>query len=126
MTPRLTTIVVSLFAALLFVAGGALLFLPEELGSVLGLGEGARLPLAVLGGALIGLGELNWMTRSTPQGGIYGRPLVMANLAHFTIGGLTLAKHGGTLPLWSVAAVYVLGALFYGVLLFVPPNAPAD
>ena len=49
--------------------------------------------LAQLCGALYcGFALLNWMAKGTPLGGIYGRPIVIGNLVHFTMGAVLLLK----------------------------------
>ncbi len=122
MSPRLTTALATVTAVLLLGAGAALIFLPDEIAPLFG--ASAALPFSLLGAALLGLGEVTWMTRRNPMGGVYGRPVVMANLAHFVIGALTLVRHGGEgWGFWAVTAVYLLGAVLYGALLFVTPKA---
>jgi len=128
MNAQFTQTLVTLFAGLLLVIGIGLTFLPVEMGMAL-FGPGMpEIVLAVLGGALIGLGLLNWMTRRAPIGGIYGRPVLQANLGHFIIGGLALLRYclanSVTLWLWVMTVVYMVGMLFYGALLFVGPAQP--
>jgi hypothetical protein len=46
-----------------------------------------------MAGALyLGFAMLNWMAQGNIIGGIYSRPVAIGNLAHFTIGALTLLK----------------------------------
>lgn len=67
----------------------------------------------MLGAALCGLALLNWMSKGTAMGGIYGRPLAMGNLVHFTIGGLALLKVAAQLqPTWFFVALAVSYAVF--------------
>ena len=100
--------------------GVLFVFAPEEVGPVL-TGRADPLAFSLLGAALVGLGAVNWMTRHQPLGGIYGRPVVVANFAHFVIGGLTLLRAGldgeATGWGWALAASYLAGALAYGALL---------
>ena len=128
MNARHTQVLVTLLAGLLLLFGIALTFLPEETGTAL-FGPGVpEIVLAVLGGALIGLGYLNWMSRRAPIGGIYGRPVLLANLGHFVVAGLPLLRHclaGSVTPwLWVITAVYLVGMVFYGSLLFIGPARP--
>ncbi len=66
-------------ATILLLAGLPLLFAPD---AVL-----PRFPVAgiwlgqLLGAAWLGVAALNWLSRSAVLGGIYGRPVVLANLA---------------------------------------------
>lgn len=43
----------------------------------------------ILGALYFGFGMLNWMNKGLPIGGIYNRPVAIANLSHFMIAGLT-------------------------------------
>src|SRR4051812_21278282 len=85
--------------------------------------------LQMIGAVYLGFSMLNWMSRGSSLGGIYGRPLVMANTLHFTVASLALVK---TLPGWpppaivAAAIVCCVFAAAFGVLLFrtpVPPEA---
>lgn len=77
----------------------------------------------LLGAALCGAAFLNWMSRGAPLGGIYGRPLAIGNLVHFTVGGLALVKVVSTMePAWFFGTLtigyLVLAALFARVAFF--------
>ena len=103
-------------AALLGIAGIALLFLPTELQGLAGTRGGVPLPATVLqlwGAALLGLAATDWVGRGLILGGIYGRALVLGNLAHSTVGALAALRaaldHPGSAPLW--AAVTIFGGL---------------
>lgn len=127
---RFISAVVATFGALLILSGAILIFAPDEVAALVGSGqeEGAALWLTLLGAALFGHGQLNWMQRNAPLGGIYGRPVVMANLAHFVVGGLALLRYcldgNAHAAYWVAAIVYLAGAGFFGRLLFAaPPQA---
>jgi hypothetical protein len=110
------------FAAL----GVVFLFAPAETAVVLGAPAVATPFLQVLGGAYLGYAVLDWLTRNSLLGGIYGRPVVAANQLHFTVGALTLGKYAVTVPsalslaFWLLAGFYVLGAVFFNWLAFGP------
>jgi hypothetical protein len=97
--------------------GLALTFGPDE---VLRSAGGSATPLdlwlvQLLGAALLGLAVLNWVQRYALVGGIYGRPLLLANLIFSTVGFFASARtwsvHGGRLvPIVSV----MLGLLLLG------------
>src|SRR5690606_27894792 len=76
----------------------------------------------VIGGLYFGYSMLNWMTKGSLIGGIYNRPVAIANFAHFFIAGLAIMKTliaNPKLPkvLWMAGAVYlVLGLLFIRIL----------
>jgi hypothetical protein len=103
-------------AALLYFAGAlALLFAPDEILAAMSVTAGRldALLVQLVAAALFGFAMLDWMQRFTRTGGIYGRPLVIANFAHSATAALSLV-HGwraGGLP------TLLLGALVaYGVL----------
>ncbi len=79
---RLLVVVSVAYAA----TGLVLLFVPEV---ILARSAPAMPPLALwitgmLGGALFAFALLNWFQRHTMMGGIFGRPLLMANLMMMT------------------------------------------
>ena len=123
-------LLLSASAIVYFVAAGAALFLPQEL---LNLGGAEVNPLnetllQVLASALLGFAMLNWMNRYSRVGGIFGRPLVMANFAHTFSAGATLVKlvvpSAFAWPVVVVAGLYVSLALAFGIKLFSP--TPVD
>jgi hypothetical protein len=71
-------------------AGLAASFLPHELLALMDVVPTVTLAVFVqlFGAILFGFAMVNWIARSTPIGGIYGRPIALGNLAHFTIGAL--------------------------------------
>ena len=80
--------------------------------------------LQMVGALYLGFAMLNWMSRGSSLGGIYGRPIVVANMLHFTVASLALVK---TLPGWHppvVVAATIICSLFaaaFGLLLFRTP-----
>lgn len=106
--------------------GVPLLFVGDE---VLRRLDGSAGPAAAwiagtLGAALSGLALLNWFNRHTLMGGIYGRPLLLANLlllSNVTFSGLRLWRtHGHPVFAICAAAGGVLLVLF-GRRLFAAP-----
>jgi hypothetical protein len=82
--------------------------------------------LQVVGSAVFGFSMLNWMSRYTRIGGIYGRPLVIANLAHAASAALLLGKAAGRVG-FPVAVmvplgIYALLAVGFGIALFSGPR----
>lgn len=126
MSLRTVSAVVTVLSLLQILLGVVLVFAPQETAAFF-FAEGGAPPvlLSLVGAALFGFGQLNWMTRQQPLGGIYGRPVVMANLGHFVVGGLALARAATTPVLWGVATFYLAGAVFYGALLFTSPKGSA-
>jgi hypothetical protein len=84
-----------------------------------------RLMVQLLGAIAFGFAVLNGMLRATPLGGIYGRPLVLANLVHFLSATLAMAKLLASTPalrfLWPFFAVYAALASGFAVVLFRHP-----
>lgn len=84
--------------------------------------------VAQLCGALYwGFALMNWMAKGLLLGGIYGRPIVIGNLVHFTMGALLLLKlpmdHSFYLAGWTMTATYALFAALFGYVMFTQPTA---
>jgi len=92
----------------------------------------ALLLVQVLGGMYFGYSMLNWMTKESLIGGIYNRPIAIANFTHFLIAGLAIGKRlisnpGLPKALWATGAVYaILGLLFIVVLFRHPINSTIE
>jgi hypothetical protein len=132
-----STIVSRASAAVLLVAGVALLFAADVIlpRLVPGFPPGAAWLGQLLGGAWIGVAALNWLGRSAVLGGIYGRPVVVANLTLHFVSALVLLRAAtraaapGALLLAALPAASL--ALAYGWLLRRHPfpddrSAPRD
>ncbi len=96
--PRIVTliskIILTATALLLAAVGLALDFLPQEAAALLGLAAAPALTviLQCLAAALLGLGYLDWLSRANLMGGIYSRPLALANLLFFAVSSITLVR----------------------------------
>ena len=119
-------LLLTLSAAAYFVVSLALIFTTEEL-LVLAGAAGTILEIALLqllGAALFGFSMLNWMNRHSRVGGIFGRPLVVANFANALIATLMLFhlwREGGlSTPLMFAFGFYAVLALAFGVKMFLP------
>jgi hypothetical protein len=106
-------------AVLFLVAALPLLFAPAELQGWAGFDASptSSLLLQVLGSALFGFAMLDWLARYARIDGIFGRPLLMANLAHTASAALLLghAVIGGNrtpLVLTATAGYAILAAAF--------------
>ncbi len=114
-------------ALVMAVIGLTLSFAPEEVFAALG-GEAAgpwTIILQVCGALYCGFAMMNWMAKGTVLGGIYGRPIVIGNLVHFTVGGLALLKwiSQTTSPLLiGLAVTYAVFALLFGYVMFTHPS----
>lgn len=110
-------------SAIYLLAGAAALFAPQEL---LSLGGAVPGPLTVsllqmVGAAFLGFGVLNWMSRHSLVGGIYSRPLVVANFGHAFAGAALLVKAvprgNGSALAWAALGIYCVLALLFGLKL---------
>jgi hypothetical protein len=119
---RSSAIVLSLSgAAMLFAADTILpLLVPGYPPAGLWLGQ-------LLAAALLGLGALDWFSQSTVLGGIYGRPVVMANVMFYLVSALGMLKAsmraGFPLALSLIAVVASVFAIVYGWLMMRGPFA---
>lgn len=120
-----TKIVLTLTAILFGVMGIGLSFLPEETTVFF---EGQATPtfvlsLQLLGSFYLGMGMFNWMSRHSIVGGIYNKPLVIANVLHFGVSAVALLKTIGLYTgstytvLLGLTVLYSLFALYYVLLL---------
>jgi hypothetical protein len=101
-------------AAFLAVLGLVLTFAPAE---VLATDDPRTIVVGqLLGAALCGGAFLNWMSRGAPMGGIYGRPLAIGNLVHFTVGGLALVKVIRSVEPFGFVTIMIIGYLLLAVL----------
>jgi hypothetical protein len=79
----------------------------------------------LLGAAWLGMAALNWLQRGTLLGGIYGRPVVLANAALYFVSALSLlralAGNGGAPALWVICVPMLLLGLAYWALLLSGP-----
>ncbi|WP_018477595.1 hypothetical protein [Pontibacter roseus] len=117
-----------LSAVVLAALGIALTFLPAELATALGSNPDPFfvLVLQVVGALYAGMAMLNWMSKGSRIGGIYNRPICIANFAHFFIGGMALLKFMFQYPeqpaiLWGLSVVYYGLAAWFGLTLFRHP-----
>jgi hypothetical protein len=107
-------------------AGAAGLFLPQEIAVALGVSATGLLPslLQIHAAMLLGFAMINWMGKDSLIGGIYNRPVLVGNVAHFAIGAITLLKlvvRNTTVPVIVATAIYVVFAIGFGMLLFRSP-----
>jgi predicted neutral ceramidase superfamily lipid hydrolase len=114
-------------AALLAAAGFSMLFAADAIlpRLVPGFPPSATWIGQLLAGAWLGIAALNWLHKSAVLGGIYGRPIVMANLALYFISALVLLKAASRAEspatLYLLAAPAVILAIVYGALLLRGP-----
>ena len=79
----------------------------------------------LLGALLLAFAMLNWMAKDNLIGGIYNRPVAVANLLHFAVGAITLAKvvlrRSKPVYIVAAAAVYVTFAIGFAAVVFGNP-----
>jgi hypothetical protein len=125
-----TKIVMILSAVFLAVTGVCFTFFPQELTSYTGVGANMyfQLIIQILGALYFGFAMINWMAKGSIIGGIYNRPIVIGNFAHFFIGGAALitavlAHSNMPITVWVFAGFYSLFAILFGILFNRHPNA---
>jgi len=94
----------------LFIAGAACLFAPVETLSLLGFTGASEVSGQLLGALYLAIALANWTARESTIGGIYSRPLTMANFVHFVIGATVLVKG---IPTDSLNVAYICVTLVY-------------
>lgn len=117
-----TRLLMTASAVLMAAAGGLGTFLPDE---ILRYGrmtpeKGAALMVQLIGGLYLALATLDWTARGNLMGGIYARPVVLANFAYFWIATLTMARavSTGGGPLVAALAIHAVLAVWFALVLF--------
>ena len=123
-----TKLVMTLSSAVLGLAGIALTFFPAEIivGLAISPSKILEFLLQIIGARYFGFAMLNWMTKASLIGGIYNRPIAIANLTHFVIVALALVKGVFSMPnlptiILATAIVYSVFAVLFGIILFRHP-----
>ena len=123
-----TKLLMTSAAASLAVIGLGLTFLATEIADYFQLGSTiiSGLLIQILGALYLAFAMLNWMAKGNVIGGIYSRPIAIANIAHFLIGGLTLMKSLMKHPelpraIWAGTGLYIIFALLFGMVFFRSP-----
>ncbi len=113
-------------SALLLICLGILLtFAPEFLIQKLTIAssESSLLLAQIVGALYFANGMLNWMNKDSLIGGIYNRPVAIANFMHFLMGALAIGKiaiasfPNSKLILIS-GLIYAFWAIIFAVILF--------
>ena len=122
--PRL---LMTLSALLLFALGVPCTFAPDVvLTRITGTtSASAELLVQLMGALYVGFGALNWMSKGSLMGGIYGRPVALGNLLHFVAGAFALGRAAPVLgqpPIaWTVTVAYALLAVGFCLVVFRNP-----
>jgi hypothetical protein len=119
-----TKLIMTSNAIFLAAIGVSLTFAPENIIVLLGINNSivVRLVLQLLGAAYCAFAMLNWMAKGAIIGGIYNRPIGIANLTHFLIGGIALTKavlsnHQLPVVLSIMAGFYITAACVFGLVI---------
>jgi len=105
---------------MLVAAGIFALFAPDQLMTLLNVPRSDSLLVVIqlMGALYFSFALMNWTAKDSAIGGIYARPVSLANFSHFLIGTLLLIKyqlsHPFSLPITLALVVYTMFAsLFY-------------
>jgi hypothetical protein len=118
-----------IFSALFLACTGiSLTFLPAEIAGSINSEVSTSLLILfqVLGALYFAFSMLNWMAKESVIGGIYNRPIAIANFTHFFIGSLALIKvlmkePGLPLVIPVLAGIYTLFAILFGFIFYTSP-----
>tara|TARA_B100001093_G_C26840335_1_gene1020262 strand:+ start:255 stop:659 length:405 start_codon:yes stop_codon:yes gene_type:complete len=118
----------ALSAIILALLGISLIFFPIEILDYfeLSVSDTLELLMQIIGSLYFAFAMLNWISRGSIIGGIYNRPIAIANLTHFFIAGLSLIQgilSNPNLPytIWSIAIIYTIFAILFGIVAFNHP-----
>jgi hypothetical protein len=122
-----TKLIMTSTAIFFAVIGISLTFAPDHIIRLLGMSDAVelRLILQLLGSTYYAFAMLNWMAKGAKVGGIYNRPIAVANLTHFLVGGIALTKvalsnHQAPLILSVMAGFYIMTTCIFGILISHP------
>jgi len=120
----MTTKALMITSVVYFAAQGLLLtFIPQELNTNLNISsdETSILISQTLGASFLAFALLNWFTRNHILGGIYGKPLTMANFLFFFVSAMTYLKSGESPVVWVLAGICTVLGLSFGYIAFTHP-----
>ena len=125
-----TKIIMTASSLVLGLTGVILTFIPDEILNYLDLETSLPLLLQIqISGALyFSFAMLNWMSRKSIVGGIYNKPIALANFIHFVIGSLALikalmAKPGLPYSILGIASIYTVFAISFAFINFRNPSS---
>lgn len=108
----------------LAVGGIFALFAPDVLLAMFGapLADPLSALIQLMGALYFSMAMMNWTAKDSAIGGIYARPVSLANFAHFFIGTLLLAKvvlsSEFNVPIVLMLVVYAIFAILFYWLVF--------
>lgn len=123
-----TKLVMTLSAAISGLSGIVLTFLPAKIltGFAISPSKILEFLLQIIGALYFAFAMLNWMTKSSLIGGIYNRPVAVANFTHFVIVALAMVKGvisnpGLPVGILAITLIYSIFAVLFGIILFRHP-----
>jgi len=108
----------------LALAGIFALFAPDVLLALFSapMSDLLSVPIQLMGALYFSMAMMNWTAKDSAIGGIYARPVSIANFSHFLIGTLLLAKvvlsSGFNLAITLLLVVYAIFAILFYWLVF--------
>ena len=127
-----TNLLMTTSSLLLGLAGIFALFIPDVLLAMVGMWVANPLSVLIqlLGALYFSMALMNWTAKDSAIGGIYARPVSLANFAHFFIGALLLIKYQVSnelnLLIFLVMVVYVVFATLFYWLVFRATGIPVN
>lgn len=116
-----------LSASLMAALGLLFTFLPEEVLSYFFDADASlqlSLLIQLLGSLYFAFAMLNWMAKANLIGGIYSRPVAVANLTHFFVGGMALTKSAWTQQnpvIYLAAGIYLVMGILFAIVVSTHP-----
>ena len=124
-----TKLIMTLSALFLFLLGTGLTFFPSEILGYFNMKHTVILQLVfqILGAIYLAFAMLNWIAKGAHIGGIYNKPIAIANFTHFSIVGITFIKSMKNLTDLSIVliiiiSIYIIFAILFGVIFFRNPS----
>lgn len=118
----------TLSALFMAILGVGATFFPQEILAHYGMLSSAShvLPVQILGALYLGFAVLNWTARSNLIGGIYSRPVALANVLHFAVVAITLLKAlvaTASKPIEIIigSVIYTIFTIWFGWIMFTHP-----
>ncbi|HET9905082.1 MAG TPA: hypothetical protein VFQ23_00530 [Anaerolineales bacterium] len=127
-----TKLLMTASSLVLGLTGIVALFAPDVLLAMLGVPMANPLSVLIqlLGALYFSIAMMNWTAKDSAIGGIYARPVSLANFAHFFIGALLLIRYQLSnefnLLIFLVLVVYVIFAALFYWLVFRATGIPVN
>ena len=119
-----TKLLMTTSSLMLALAGIFTLFAPDVLVALFGgpMANTLSALVQLMGALYFSMAMMNWTAKDSAIGGIYARPVSLANFAHFFIGMLLLARvvlsSGFNFSITLLLAVYAIFAILFYWLVF--------